>query len=62
MCGLLCVCICVCAPAHAESQGWPARPALERVYRQTAASLVQLGYMGIGAAVFADLQRELLDG
>lgn len=51
-----------CPPAHAESQGWPARPALERVYRQTAASLVQLGYMGIGAAVFADLQRELLDG
>lgn len=44
-----------------ESQGWPARPALERVYRQTAASLAQLGFLGVGAAVFADVQRELLD-
>ncbi|KAI0044359.1 SPRY-domain-containing protein [Auriscalpium vulgare] len=44
-----------------ESQGFPARPALERVYRQTAASLVQLGFLGVGAAVFADVQRELLD-
>ncbi|THH21022.1 hypothetical protein EW146_g483 [Bondarzewia mesenterica] len=45
-----------------ESQGWPSRSALERVYRQTAASLVQLGFLGVGAAVFADIQRELLDG
>ncbi|KAI0063120.1 SPRY-domain-containing protein [Artomyces pyxidatus] len=45
-----------------ESQGFPARPALERVYRQTAASLVQLGFLGVGAAVFADIKRELLDG
>lgn len=45
----------------AESQGFPRRPALERIYRQTGASLVQLGFLGVGAAVFADLQRELQD-
>jgi hypothetical protein len=44
-----------------ESQGFPRRPALERLYRQTGASLVQLGFLGVGAAVFADMQRELLD-
>lgn len=42
-----------------ESQGWPARPALERVYRQTAASLAQLGFLGVGAAVFADVHKEM---
>ncbi|KAA1468420.1 SPRY-domain-containing protein [Dentipellis sp. KUC8613] len=45
-----------------ESQGWPARPALERVYRQTGACLAQLGFLGVGAAVYADMRRELLDG
>lgn len=44
-----------------ESQGFPRRPALERIYRQTGASLVQLGFLGVGAAVFADFQRELLE-
>ncbi|KAI0307508.1 concanavalin A-like lectin/glucanase domain-containing protein, partial [Multifurca ochricompacta] len=44
-----------------ESQGFPRRPTLERVYRQTGASLIQLGFLGVGAAVFADMQRELLD-
>jgi len=44
-----------------ESQGFPRRPALERIYRQTSASLVQLGFLGVGTAVFADLQRELLE-
>ena len=46
---------------YLESQGFPRRPALERLYRQTGASLVQLGFLGVGAAVFADMQRELLD-
>ena len=45
----------------AESQGFPRQAALERIYRQTGASLVQLGFLGVGTAVFADLQRELLD-
>ena len=45
----------------AESQGFPRQPALERIYRQTGASLVQLGFLGVGAAVFADLHRELMD-
>lgn len=45
-----------------ESQGFPKQPALERVYRQAAACLVQLGYLGVGSAVFADIQRELLEG
>jgi len=47
--------------SRVESQGFPRRPALERIYRQTGASLVQLGFLGVGAAVFADLQRELLE-
>ena len=47
--------------SSAESQGFPRQAALERIYRQTGASLVQLGFLGVGAAVFADLQRELLD-
>ena len=55
---LFSVSLCV---GFAESQGFPRQPALERIYRQTGASLVQLGFLGVGAAVFADLQRELLD-
>ncbi|KAG2070698.1 SPRY-domain-containing protein [Suillus decipiens] len=43
------------------SQGRPAHPALERIYRQTAASLTQLALIGNGAAAFMDLPRELLD-
>lgn len=43
------------------SQGRPAHPALERIYRQTAASLTQLALTGNGAAAFMDLPRELLD-
>ncbi len=54
---LFCFTLC----GFAESQGFPRQPALERIYRQTGASLVQLGFLGVGAAVFADLQRELLD-
>ncbi|KAI0960933.1 hypothetical protein AcV7_000172 [Taiwanofungus camphoratus] len=45
-----------------ESQGRPAHPALETIYRQTAACVVQLGLFGVGAAVFADIRREFLDG
>ncbi|KAH9982169.1 hypothetical protein BGW80DRAFT_1261937 [Lactifluus volemus] len=44
-----------------ESQGFPRQPALECIYRRTSACLVQLGFLGAGAAVFADLQRELLE-
>lgn len=43
------------------SQGRPAHPALERIYRQTAASLTQLALIGNGAAAFVDMPRELLD-
>ncbi|KAG2345325.1 SPRY-domain-containing protein [Suillus weaverae] len=43
------------------SQGRPAHPALERIYRQTAASLMQLALIGNGAAAFVDMPRELLD-
>ncbi|KDQ54931.1 hypothetical protein JAAARDRAFT_354484 [Jaapia argillacea MUCL 33604] len=44
-----------------KSQGRATRPGLERVYRQTAACIVQLGLMGVGAAAFADLGKEFLD-
>ncbi|KAH7930594.1 SPRY-domain-containing protein [Leucogyrophana mollusca] len=44
-----------------RSQGRPAQPALERLYRQSAASLLQLALMGVGAAAFADMPKEFLD-
>jgi len=44
-----------------EFQGQPTRPALEIAYRQTSACLLQLGLMGVGAAVFADTHKEFFD-
>ncbi|EIW86343.1 SPRY-domain-containing protein [Coniophora puteana RWD-64-598 SS2] len=44
-----------------QSQGRPTRPALERLYRQTGACLMQLALLGVGAAAFADMPKELLD-
>ncbi|KAJ3576275.1 hypothetical protein NP233_g531 [Leucocoprinus birnbaumii] len=44
-----------------KSQGRPVRPTLEMAYRHTAACMTQLGVTGVGAAVFADMPRELLD-
>jgi len=44
-----------------QSQGRPTRPALESLYRQTAACILQLGLLGAGAAAFADMPKELLD-
>jgi len=43
-----------------KSQGRPAQPSLETVYRHTAACLTQLGLLGVGAAAFADMPREFL--
>ncbi|KAH7883956.1 hypothetical protein F5I97DRAFT_1897017 [Phlebopus sp. FC_14] len=44
-----------------QSQGLPAQPLLDRLYRQTAACLTQLALMGNGAAAFADMPKEFLD-
>ncbi|VDC02010.1 unnamed protein product [Peniophora sp. CBMAI 1063] len=44
-----------------ESLGSPRQPGLERAFRQTLATTTQLGLLGCGAAVFADVRRELLD-
>ncbi|GJE96818.1 SPRY-domain-containing protein [Phanerochaete sordida] len=44
-----------------ESQGKPAHPALETLYRQTAACVVQLGLLGAGSAAFADMNKEFLE-
>jgi len=44
-----------------QSQGRPARPLLDRLYRQTAVCLTQLALMGDGAAAFADMPKEFLD-
>lgn len=44
-----------------ESQGRPAHPALERIYRQTATCLTRLALMGNGSAAFVDMSREILD-
>ncbi|KAJ6627007.1 hypothetical protein B0H10DRAFT_1997686 [Mycena sp. CBHHK59/15] len=44
-----------------RSQGRPAQPALETLYRHTAACVYQLALSGVGAAAFADMQKEFLD-
>ncbi|KAF8525133.1 concanavalin A-like lectin/glucanase domain-containing protein [Hysterangium stoloniferum] len=44
-----------------ESQGRPPHPPLERLYRHTQASIVQLGWLGVGAAAFADMPKEFMD-
>lgn len=41
-----------------EVLGKPTQPALEYIYRQSSACLVQLGMMGVGSAVFADPAKE----
>ncbi|KAG5651818.1 hypothetical protein H0H81_007290 [Sphagnurus paluster] len=45
-----------------KSQGRPANPLLETLYRRTAVCITQLALMGVGGATFADMQRDLLDG
>lgn len=45
-----------------ESQGKPPHPALEMVYRQAAACIVQLGLLNCGSAAFADMSKEFLEG
>ncbi|PFH54698.1 hypothetical protein AMATHDRAFT_134637 [Amanita thiersii Skay4041] len=42
-----------------RSQGHPTRPALETLCRHTATCVTQLGLLGVGAAAFADMSREL---
>lgn len=44
-----------------KSQGKPPQPTLETLYRHTAASVVQLGLLGVGSAAFADMPREFLN-
>ncbi|KAJ6573966.1 SPRY-domain-containing protein [Mycena vulgaris] len=44
-----------------RSQGRPAHPALETIYRHTAACVHQLAVSGVGAAAFADMQKEFID-
>ncbi|KAG6333286.1 hypothetical protein ID866_5804 [Astraeus odoratus] len=44
-----------------ESQGHPAQPLLDRLYRHTAVCLTNLAMTGTGAAAFADIQKEFLD-
>lgn len=44
-----------------EVLGKPTQPALEYIYRQTSACLVQLGLMGVGSAVFADPTKEFFE-
>ncbi|KAJ7226074.1 SPRY-domain-containing protein [Mycena pura] len=44
-----------------RSQGRPIRPVLETIFRHTSACIYQLGVSGVGAAAFADMQKEFLD-
>ncbi|KAF9535767.1 hypothetical protein CPB83DRAFT_842299 [Crepidotus variabilis] len=41
-----------------KSQGRPARPPLETLYRHAATSITQLGLMGVGSAVFTEMPHE----
>ncbi|THH26581.1 hypothetical protein EUX98_g7605 [Antrodiella citrinella] len=45
-----------------ESQGKPVHPALEMLYRQSAACITQLGLLNVGSAAFADMPKEFLEG
>ncbi|KAJ7748469.1 SPRY-domain-containing protein [Mycena maculata] len=45
-----------------RSQGRPANPVLETIYRHTAVCVHQLGVSGVGAAAFADMQKEFIEG
>lgn len=45
-----------------ESQGRPAHPALETLFRQAGACVTQLGLLGVGAAAFADVRKEFVAG
>lgn len=44
----------------AESQGRPTQSILELVYRQAVGTVVELGFIGRGAAAFADAEKEFL--
>ncbi|KAG6869046.1 hypothetical protein C0993_004719 [Termitomyces sp. T159_Od127] len=44
-----------------ESQGRPAHPLLETLYRRTAVVVTKLGLMGVGGAAFADMHTEFLE-
>ncbi|KAF9072663.1 concanavalin A-like lectin/glucanase domain-containing protein [Rhodocollybia butyracea] len=46
---------------RSRSQGRPTHPALEMMYRQTSVCLLQLGLARVGAAAFANMQKEFLD-
>ena len=46
---------------YTESQGRPAHPALETLFRQAGACVTQLGLLGVGAAAFADVRREFIE-
>ncbi|KAH9913132.1 SPRY-domain-containing protein [Epithele typhae] len=45
-----------------ESQGRPAHPALETLFRQASACVTQLALLGVGAAAFADVRKEFVEG
>ncbi|TCD65876.1 hypothetical protein EIP91_002035 [Steccherinum ochraceum] len=44
-----------------ESQGKPVHPALEMLYRQSAACITQLGLVNVGSAAFADMPKEFME-
>ncbi|KAG6902995.1 hypothetical protein C0995_008568 [Termitomyces sp. Mi166 len=44
-----------------KSQGRPATPLLETLYRRTDVVVSQLGLMGVGGAAFADMRKEFLE-
>ena len=44
-----------------ESQGSPAHPPLEMLFRQVSACVQELGLLGVGEAAFADVPGEFLD-
>jgi len=59
--GIICPLLPLTIENVVEVLGKPTQPALEYIYRQTSACLVQLGMMGIGSAVFADPAKEFFE-
>ncbi|SJL05266.1 uncharacterized protein ARMOST_08632 [Armillaria ostoyae] len=43
-----------------KSQGRPPHPALETLYRHTAVCIQHIAFMGVSAAPFIDMKRELI--
>ena len=56
----MCNCVGVMFFGILASQGRHAHPILGRLFAQASATVVQLGISGVGAAAYADAEKEVL--